>query len=124
MSILVDTDVLIAVLRGYPEPSERLRSFMRRGPVFVSPVTIAEIFAGMRPAERDDTEALLGLFESAPLDSAGGRLAGEFVAKFGPSHSTALPDALIAATAIGLGVPLWTQNKRHFPMSELDLALE
>lgn len=35
--------------------------------------------------------------------------------------SIALPDALIGATALELGIPLYTCNIRHFPFNQLDV---
>jgi predicted nucleic acid-binding protein len=40
-----------------------------------------------------------------------------FVAK---SHSVELGDALIAACASSEGLKLWTLNKKHYPMKDID----
>ncbi len=36
------------------------------------------------------------------------------------SHSTEVADALIAATARVAVLPLWTLNKKHYPMKDIE----
>jgi len=48
--------------------------------------------------------------------------AGEVVRAFrGRGVTLALPDALIGATALLAGLPLYTCNPRHYPLEGLDL---
>lgn len=123
MNTLVDTDVLIQVLRGMSDASTKLqRRFEQGARVAYSPVSRAEVYAGMRPAERADTDMLFSLMECVPVTDAIGSLGGHFLSQFSRSHGVSLPGALIAATAVELDAELWTLNRKHFPMPELKLA--
>ena len=105
--LLVDTDVLVDHLRGTArlETEDRLES-TRRSPG-------AELFAGPG-AQRQAVRTLLEPLVEVPVDRAIAELAGGIREATG----TALPDALIAATALHCGVPLMTRSRRHFERVE------
>jgi predicted nucleic acid-binding protein len=86
------------------------------GLLYITPVQIAEIHAGMRKKEREKTKKLLDSLLIIEIDREIGKLAGEFVKKYGKSHSVKLADALIGAATIVRGMKLWTFNKKHYPM--------
>jgi predicted nucleic acid-binding protein len=93
--ILVDSDVLIAHLRGVEVARDWLVHARRRtGPLAVSVVSIAEIAGGMRSGERLEVTRLLGSSHAA-IGTA---------------------DYLIAACAEVHGCELATLNVEHFPM--------
>jgi predicted nucleic acid-binding protein len=54
-----------------------------------------------------------------PIGEEIGRLAGDYLRMFYASHSLALGDALIGAAASLHQLELWTQNRKHFPMQDL-----
>lgn len=115
--ILVDTDVLIAHLRGVPTARDWLRQARRADPLAVSVVTIAELTGGMRSAERRDVGRLLSAFRAEPVTEVIARRAGEFMREYRRSHGgVGIADYLIAATAEERGLRLATLNTRHFPM--------
>lgn len=100
--VLVDTDVLIDHLRG-----ER-RLHRQDRPLGVSVVSRCELFAG-----RDEPavlRALLGAMIELPIDAVIAELAGVTRRETG----IAIPDALIAATALMHRIPVVTRNRRHF----------
>ncbi len=76
----------------------------------------------MRPHEATATEALLRSlkFYEATWEIArrAGGLKYEWAKK---GHSIALPGVTIAAVALAHGLVLATDNRRHFPMPELDV---
>jgi predicted nucleic acid-binding protein len=119
--ILVDSDVLIDVLRGRkPEIGLNWQQVAGSGdPVFYSPVSQAEIRQGMRDPERQSVEHLFEVLTCLPVDGVIGQLAGDFLRAFQRSHALELGDALIAATASIHGLALWTHNHKHFPMKDL-----
>lgn len=115
--ILVNSDVLIAHLRGVTAARDWLLSARTSGPLSVSAVTVAEVTGGMRSGEERSVNALLSIFSTQPVTEQIARNAGALRREFGRSHSgIGLGDYLIAATALHLGHDLATLNTRHFPM--------
>lgn len=116
--ILVDSDVLIAHLRGVDAAHEWLtRARTETGPLAVSAVSLAEVTGGMRSAERREVWRLLGTLRTQPVDELTARRAGEFMRRHRGSHQgIGLGDYLIAATAAVRGLELATLNVKHFPM--------
>lgn len=115
--LVLDTDVLVDYLRGR-EPAV---SFVERSEddLFVSAITVAELFAGVRESEeRDALDHFLMAFEIVSVDEELARQGGLLRGQYGPSHGTGLADALIAATADRVGGSLVTFNARHYPMVE------
>lgn len=116
--ILVDTDVLIANLRGIDAAQEWLRrTRARTGRLAVSVVTNAEIVGGMRPPERREVTRLLNSVRPLPVTDMIAHRAGEHRRLYRRSHAAiGLVDYLIAATAEVHGLELATLNIKHFPM--------
>lgn len=115
--LLLDTDVLIDYLRDHAKAAAFLEA--QQGPLFVSVITVAELYAGVRDgSEKDRLDAFLNAFDVLPLDRATAEQGGLFRRKYGQSHGTGLADALIAAQATERGARLVTLNRRHFPMLE------
>lgn len=115
--ILVDTDVLIAHLRGVPAAGTWLRQARRASPLAASAVTVAEISGGMRSGERREVWSVVASLRIEPVTDLVARRAGEFMRRYRRSHNgIGLGDYLIAATADVRGANLATLNVRHFPM--------
>jgi predicted nucleic acid-binding protein len=101
MTVFIDSDVLMEVLRGQDEGIlTRWRSLAQAR----EHVRIEQFF---RP--------LL----CPPIDCETGKLAGEYLRKFSRSHGLKTADALIAAAAIRHHAALWTRNRERYPMQEL-----
>lgn len=116
--ILVDSDVLIAHLRGLPPAKSWLaEARTTTGPLAVSVVSVVEITGGMRSAERSAVWRLLGSLRIQGVNELIGRRAGELMRQHRRSHAAiGLGDYLIAATVDVRGLELATLNVRHFPM--------
>ena len=123
MTVLVDTDVVIEVLRGrnpaFTENWQRLAASQTA--ILISPVTIAEVGAGARPREKDAIARLFAPLICVPIDAIIGHRAGEYLLRFARSHDVEIGDALIAASAVQSNAALWTRNRKHFPMPELKM---
>jgi predicted nucleic acid-binding protein len=100
---LVDTDVLVDHIRG--------KSEFRSGPnrVYYSVLTRAELFAG-RPGEEEGVRELLATLTEVGVNQHIAEEAGRIRRRTGVD----LADAVIAATALHLGVPVLTRNRRDF----------
>ncbi len=123
MKLLLDTSILIDVLRLRNQRREWLAELARGGHIFsTTTLNIAEIYAGMRPAEEGRTEALLSGLESYELSGSSARLAGKLKNAWArKGHTLALADAIVAATAIERRCALLTDNGKDFPMPEVQL---
>ena len=80
----------------------------------------AEVFAGVRAAEEAPTQAFFDARGEVILDARAGRQAGAYLARFRSSHGVKLANALLAAAASTTGLRLWTLNRRHYPMQDVD----
>ena len=76
-----------------------------------------ELAVGSRNStELSETKRFLEPVRIIPVDTEVSNLAYELIETFTLSHGLAIPDALIAATAIRNGLTLLTKNTRHFQM--------
>jgi hypothetical protein len=115
--ILVDSDVLIAHLRGVEQARAWLREARTEGPLAVSVLSITELTGGMRSGERREVWGLLASLRAEPVSELVARRGGELLRQFRRSHTgVGLTDFLIAATADVRGLSIATLNVRHFPM--------
>ncbi len=112
--MLVDTDVLIWHLRGYPQATRRLDDL---GSLTLSAVSYLEVLQGMRnKAELVAVKKML-LHRAAtllPVSEAITQRAIELMESLTLSHGLQMGDALIAATAIEHQLPVLTANVKHF----------
>ena len=123
MKLLLDTSILIDVLRLRKQRSEWLAGLVRGGHTLsTTTLNIAEIYAGMWPAEEGRTEALLSGLELYELTGTSARLAGKLKNTWArKGHTLALADAIVAAIAIERGCALLTDNRKDFRMPEVQL---
>ncbi|HEV2194265.1 MAG TPA: PIN domain-containing protein [Candidatus Acidoferrum sp.] len=123
MRLLVDTSVLIDVLRFKNGRREFLGQAVRAGHILsTTTLNIAELYAGMRPAEEAATEALLRSLELYELGGPAARLAGKLKNTWARKGRTlTLPDAIVAAITIDRDCALVTDNRKDFPMPEIRL---
>lgn len=113
MDWLVDTNILIDHLRGVSKATTFLATGREQRDLMGFGITIAEVFAGQKTRQLKQAAKvgrLLNHFRIAYLDGVVAKLGGEIVRDCG----TALPDALIAATALRKGLVLATRNTSHF----------
>jgi predicted nucleic acid-binding protein len=121
VTVLVDSDILIEVSRGRDSPTVAKWMELSESDALIlfSPVSVAELWAGARPAEYPKLEALFHALVCVPAETSVGRKAGEYLRRYRKSHAVELGDALIAASAVASGARLWTRNRKHYPMPEL-----
>jgi predicted nucleic acid-binding protein len=121
-AVLLDTSVLINLLRQQEKHVNLVRNLVQRGFILTtSSVNIAEVYAGMRVGEEQEISELLAAFRLLPLTPAIGQKAGEMAAarrRIGRTHS--LDDMMIGATAIEYGCVLVTDNRKDFDIPGID----
>ena len=122
-SFLLDTNIIVDALRGRKGRHLLIDRLLGQGqPLASCPVTVTEIYAGMRSHEEKLTRAfmqsLLFLAITAEIAEQAGLLKARY-SKLGKTLS--FQDATIAAVAIAYGCTLVTENIKDFPMPELDL---
>lgn len=122
MRLLLDTSVLIDVLRARRGRRELLAQLARAGNTLATTdLNVAELYAGVRPEEEARTERFLDALDCYELTPAAGRLAGTLKYKYAKKGRTlTLADTIIAAIAMERRCTLVTDNRKDFPMPELD----
>jgi|SRR5579872_85357 predicted nucleic acid-binding protein len=123
MRLLLDTSVLIDVLRSRRNRRSWLAELVRAGhSLETSALNIAEVYAGMRPEEENATREFLGALRTHPITVSAAEKAGRLKNQWSRKGRTvALADTIVAATAIEQGCELITDNRKDFPMPELRL---
>ena len=109
---LFDTGCLIDIYLG----RERIKPYFdailqQEAMVYLSVITEAELWRGLRVGELDKHEALLAQFIILPLRSEAARLAGKWMQQY-QAVGLGWMDAFITATAVTADVPVLTRDKR------------
>lgn len=117
MPTLVDSDVLIDILRGSDRATEYLLRTRRAEEVLsVTPVR-TEVLGGVRPDEVRRTIDILGLVQWMDVTVEIADVAAGLTRRHRPAHSGIdVVDYLLAAAAIEVDGVVATRNVRHFPM--------
>lgn len=120
---LLDTNVLVDAIRRKKDRWKLLEQLViSGGNLGCSVITIGEMYAGMRPHEKERTEELLAQFQQYDVTAGIARFAGALKNEWASRGFTfSLPDMLIAATALSHELVLVTENRRDFPMPDLAL---
>lgn len=114
-SVLIDTDVLIDVARGVAVAVVYLEQLEERGQPTISVVTEMELIIGCRnKRELRSLERFLARFQVIPLNPQISGTAVDLLRQYRLSHGLLIADALIAATALFLEIPLLTRNYRDY----------
>jgi predicted nucleic acid-binding protein len=119
--VVLDTTVLIDLLRGRPETARRLRALRDAGDnPCTCAVNVEETVRGLRPAEREPVRRLFAGLRVVPLGESEGWQAGEWRRQHARRGRTVTQaDCLVAAAALSVGGRLATGNVKDFPMREL-----
>ncbi len=119
--VLLDTDVLIDLLRGRAAARAFLLDATSHSVPCCSAISVAEIHAGMRPEESEPTTALLDGLVVFPVTRPIAELAGHFRWR-AKARRLELADCLIAATACVEGASIVTGNAKDYPMPEVTVV--
>ena len=117
-NVLVDTDILIDFLRGREKARDYLVSLLEDSTIYCSAITVAEIHAGMREREREETTELLDSLNIINVTREIAEKAGKYK-RDEKRQSLELDDCIIAATAFAKHTALATGNGKHYPMTDI-----
>ncbi len=116
----IDTDFLVAVLRGKKEAQNRMDDLDREGRQATTSVSAFELFYGAYKSEESEnnlekTNALLSRMDVLPLDVSSSDKAGKILADLAKEGGLIdFRDALIAGISVANSLPIMTRNKDHF----------
>lgn len=121
--LVLDTNIVIDLLKKAPVVVAQFLVLVEAQTTFlISPIVVAEVYAGAFKREHRDIEAFFDLCERLALDTDTGRLAGLYAQQYAKAfQGIALEDYLLAATARASRCPLWTHNRKHYPMDDIEL---
>ena len=119
---LLDTDIIIWVLRGNKKYEDLLQNLALRGTLSISTITIAEIYKNIYPSEIVKTENVLDELQSWDVTPFIAKQAGLYWQQYSKGlKNLNITDCLIAATANVQEAILVSLNKKHFPMKDIKL---
>ena len=116
MKMVFDSDILIWWLRGHQTIVPEIKKLLPICPLYTTPISVAEIWAGVRSGEEKQVEFCFSLLHILEINHAIGKEAGNFLKIYKKSHNVEIADALIASSAIYYRINLWTLNRKHYPM--------
>lgn len=123
IACIIDTDIIINYLRGREATKKFLQEWAEQGLLAISVITDLEVFHGMKPSEEPTTTAFLDGLQSIPVDVKIARHAGKLLGRIRTRGMTVgIGDAIVAATALLLEVPLLTNNVGHYPFAGLKVV--
>ena len=116
---MVDSDILIDVSRGISATIGLFSTIAQTARILISAVVQMELLVGCRnQSERQITERFLSRFEVVDINESISRRAVYLLTTYNLSHGLLIPDALIAATALVIDVPLLSKNQRDYRFIE------
>src|SRR3990167_11311918 len=119
---LLDTDVLIWVLRGKKEIVEKVSKLKEESTLAISVISTAEIYKNVYPSELSITEDYLNEHIVFDVDQKIAKIAGLYWQQYIKRlKNLSLTDCLIAATANVNNLKLVSLNTKHFPMKDIKI---
>lgn len=117
---ILDTDIIIWILRKDKRIIASLERIIGKGDVAVSTITVGEIYKHVFPSEISSTEALFDTHDVIAVSREIAKEAGYYWQQFHKRITTlSLSDCMIAATAKMYNATLITLNSKHFPMKDI-----
>jgi predicted nucleic acid-binding protein len=111
--IVLDTNILIEVLKGNQTIVKRLEQYKFK--YYISSITVMELYYGaLNKAELFELKKFIKLFEVIELNEDISSISTELIFEYAKSHNLTIPDSLIASTAISENIKLYTLNLKDF----------
>jgi len=111
--ILLDTNILIEILKDNPQTQKEIASL--QAPFSISSITAMELIYGARnKQEVQKLQQFIQLFDQIHLNESISNKALQLITDYAKSHMLDIPDALIAASATEYHASLFTYNRKDF----------
>ena len=111
--ILLDTNILIEILKGDQKTIQTVQSFNTT--LAISSITVMELYYGaINKTELNKLEKFVSLFHIIQLSENISTHATKLVKTYAKSHSLDIPDSLIASTSLVKKYKLFTYNLKDF----------
>lgn len=122
MGYLFDTGALIDIYRGRSRIQPYFNALIEGRPAaFISVVSEAELWQGIRQDELSRHDALLSRFNTLPINSESARMAGGWMQLYN-TRGLGWMDALMVATAAAAGLAVLTRDRRLATLLEDEAA--
>ena len=111
--IVLDTNILIEILKNNRTIIEKLESFNTT--FYISSITVMELYYGaLNKVELFQLKKFIALFHVIEINENISTISTELIFEYAKSHNLAIPDSLIASTAISHNSKLFTLNLKDF----------
>jgi len=120
---LFDTGALIDIYRGRDRIHPYFLALLDGRAAFISVISEAELWLGLRPDEIARHEALIAYFTPLPIGSTVARQAGEWMRQYRTS-GLGWMDALLTATAYTNQLIVLTRDRRLAAVLEKQVAFQ
>jgi len=111
--IVLDTNILIEVLKGNKTIIDKLE--LLSVDFYISSITVMELYYGaLNKAELFQLKKFISLFKVIEVNENISSISTELIFQYAKSHNLAIPDSLIASTAISIDSKLLTLNLKDF----------
>lgn len=115
-TILLDTDFVIDFLRGETRMIDIIIPLWEKNIAFLSVLSVYELYAGMRPNEKEATDNFINACQLEPLTIEISKEAGNYRSDYRAKGQTlSIVDCIIATTAKINNHLVATKKLRHFP---------
>ena len=111
--ILLDTNILIEILKGNQETIDKVQGFT--GMLAISAITVMELYYGaLNKSELNKLEKFVSMFSIIQLNENISTQATKLVKTYAKSHNLDIQDSLIASSALVNNCKLFTYNLKGF----------
>ena len=111
--IVLDTNILIEILKGNRTIINQLE--LLNTDFYISSITVMELYYGaLNKVELFQLKKFISLFHVIEINENISTISTELIFEYAKSHNLAIPDSLIASTAISLNSKLFTLNLKDF----------
>ena len=120
MKYLLDTDIVIWILRERFDVVSKIDELRKKAELHVSVITVTEIYKHIFPSELLRTEELLSRHIQLDINAIIAKQAGLYWQELCKEYrNVSIPDCLIGATAKTHDLVVLSFNTKHFPVKDI-----